>query len=143
MPAITAATRASSAGRSQKPSATTIRPTSTAPDKTSRELLENIAAANNKIAKPHSTLLNAQNVTCPTSSATGKERDAAWNFTGVARNETPASMPAQNAAANAVAAIRDRGLRTGSVIPPLQRLAARGGRTSPASGSAQSFQPGR
>lgn len=127
MPAITALTRASSTGRSHRASIATTAPTTTAPAKTKREPLENTAAAASKIAKPHSTLLNVQKVTLPTSSATGKDRDAAWNFTGVARNETPASMPAQNVARKAVAAIRPG--RPGWVIPLLPPLAVPGGKT--------------
>jgi hypothetical protein len=127
MPAITASTRASSTGKSQRASTVTITPRATVPAKTRREPLENTAAATSKIAKPHSTRVNVQKVTRPTSSATGKDRDTAWNFTGVARKDTPASMPAQNVARKAVAAIRP--VRAESVMLALQLLAVPSGKT--------------
>lgn len=66
--------------------------------------MENRAVDMRRSVSPHSIRLNVQKVTRPTSNATGNDSDAAWNFTGVARKATPASIPAQNAATKAVAA---------------------------------------
>lgn len=142
VPEITASTRASSTGSSQSASRATIMATRTELSETSLDLFENTATTTRTSASPHSTRLNVQKVTFPTSSATGNESETAWNFTGVARKETPASMPAQKAATRAIAAVGN----ARSLIPLIRRLpalAVRAGKTWRASGSARSFRHDR
>src|SRR5690606_4831557 len=54
--------------------------------------------------RPHSAFENAAKVTLPTSSATGSSSEGARNLTGVARKETPTSIPSHASATNAVTA---------------------------------------
>lgn len=85
--------------------------------KASLDPLENTANSARSSANPHSARLNDQKVTFPTSSATGNESDTAWNSTGVARKETPASRPAQKVARNASAALAKGWLTTSFIRP--------------------------
>lgn len=134
--------RTSSTGSSQRASTATIATARTTLTEASLDPFEKTVATTRSRASPHSTRLNVQKVTFPTSSATGNESEIAWNFTGVARKETPASMPAQKVAINA-SAQRANGILTAFVMRPNPLSAARAGKTWRASGSARSFRRDR
>jgi hypothetical protein len=128
VPAITASTRASSTGSSQSASTATIATARTTVTKASFDPIEKTAITTRSKASPHATRLNVQKVTFPTSSAAGNESETAWNFTGLARKETPASRPAQKVAGNASAQLAN-GWLIAFVMRAVPLPADRGGTT--------------